>query len=503
MSEYNFEEFNHQNILGVIIIFVQSVRRMLNAYLAFFAYSIFSEGTGSYVWWIFGVSLIFIAMTSVLKFRNFKFRLDETQLVLNSGVLTKDVTNIPLDRIQSVHLHQNFIQRILGITGLKIDTAGSSTEELEIPALKRKKAESLLELLKGRIRNNEAPINGDEFIEESADVFEKESLKETLVKLDFKAILLLAITENHIRNGLIAVAFIMGYAGQYFDYSEQFVVDVFDDYAPKLVESGIALIIVFVVTFLVLSILLSFVQVILKFFDFKAEVDDQSFYISSGLIKRNEFTIPLKKIQFLEWKTNFLRKYLGFESIKIHQGRSVESVGKNLLEIPSCYTGQTEKVMETLYTELLEDDYFILLQPHTYQRTFRAVILSLFGIPFFLIAALATEQILVFASLYLTYILIMIAAADKYFHSINLWANEEVIIYERGWLFHKRTVVKLHKFQTVELTQTVFQAKRNICHLTFSTAAGGRSFRFFDKGEMEELRDFVLYKTESFAGKWM
>ena len=139
MSEYNFEEFNHQNLLGVIIIFVQSVRRMLNAYLAFFAYSIFSEGTGSYVWWIFGVSLIFIAVTSVLKFRNFKFRLDETQLVLNSGVLTKDVTNIPLDKIQSVHLHQNFIQRILGITGLKIDTAGSSTEELEIPALKRKK----------------------------------------------------------------------------------------------------------------------------------------------------------------------------------------------------------------------------------------------------------------------------------------------------------------------------------------------------------------------------
>ena len=128
-------------------------------------------------------------------------------------------------------------------------------------------------------------------------------------------------------------------------------------------ESGIALIVVFVFTFLLLSVLLSFIQVILKFFDFKAEVDDQSFYISSGLIKRNEFTIPLKKIQFLEWKTNLLRKRLGFESIRIHQGRSVESAGKNLLEIPSCYSEQTEKVMETLYTELLEDDYFFLLQP--------------------------------------------------------------------------------------------------------------------------------------------
>jgi putative membrane protein len=116
---------------------------------------------------------------------------------------------------------------------------------------------------------------------------------------------------------------------------------------------------------------------------------------------------------------------------------------------------------------------------------------------------LATQEIVVFSGLYLVYVFVMIAAAEKYYQSINLWVNEEVIIYERGWLFPKRTVVKLHKFQTVELNQTIFQAKRNICHLTFSTAAGGRSFRFFDKSEMEELRDFVLYKTESFTGKWM
>ena len=102
------------------------------------------------MWWFFGISLVFTAVTSVLKYRNFRFKLDETQLVLNSGILTKDVMNIPLDRIQSVQMHQNFIQRILGITGLKIDTAGSSSEELEIPALKRKKAESLLELLKSK-----------------------------------------------------------------------------------------------------------------------------------------------------------------------------------------------------------------------------------------------------------------------------------------------------------------------------------------------------------------
>ena len=36
-------------------------------------------------------------------------------------------------------------------------------------------------------------------MEESSVMLEKKSIKETLVNLDFKAILVLAITENHIR----------------------------------------------------------------------------------------------------------------------------------------------------------------------------------------------------------------------------------------------------------------------------------------------------------------
>ncbi len=504
MSDYNFEEFNRQNILGVVVIFTQSLRRMFNAYLAFFAYSFFSDGVVSYTGAFILISMVFMAVTSVLKYKNFQFKLEEHQLILNSGVLTKDVTNIPLDRIQSVHLHQNFIQRILGITGLKIDTAGSASEELEIPALTKKKAQSLLDRLKGEIVEfqKEAEVSG-EHSDMSFSEKKETSLKHLLVKLDFKAILTLAITENHIRNGLIAIAFVMGYAGQYLDYSEEIVVEVFDDYAPQLIESGLVMIVTFTFFFLILSVLLSFVQVILKFFDFKAEVDDDSFYISSGLLKRNEFTIPLKKIQFLEWQTNFVRKYVGFESIKIHQGRSVESVGKNQLEIPACYELQTERVMDTLYEELKSDDYFLLLQPHVFQRTFRTIVFSLLGIPFFIVAGIASEYFLTALGGYSAYVLLVVAFSDKYFHTINLWVNEEVLIYERGWLFPKRTVVKLHKFQSVEINQSIFQRRRGVSHFTFSTAAGGRTFRFFDQTHMEELRDFVLYKTESFTGKWM
>lgn len=505
MSDFNFHEFNRQNILGVVVIFSQSVRRMFNAYLAFFATTLFTDGIGRYAWTFFGLSVVFMVVTSILRYKNFQFKVSDKQLILNSGILTKEVTNIPLERIQSVQLHQNFVQRILRITGLKIDTAGSVTQELEISALTKTKAKAMLKELR-KEQSELVDLKPEEGEEEIAVTEIKEQIEEPQVKLvdlDFKALLMLAITENHIRNGLIAIAFISGYAGQYLDYSEEFLINAFDDYAPELIESTLTQVVVFIFFFLILSVFLSFVQVILKFYDFRASVGHNSFEIKAGLIKRNEFTVPLNKIQFLEWQTNIVRKSVGFESIKIHQGRSVESVGKNQLEIPACYADQTNLVMETLFPEVEKDDEFYLNQPHPYQKVFRSIVLGLLGIPFLVILMFSTELYVWSLVAYVVYLGLVIISAVKYYQSMNLWVNEEVLIYERGWIFPKRTVVKLFKLQSVDINQSIFQKRRGICHLSFSTAAGRKSFRFFDEKEMSELRDFLLFKTESYTGKWM
>ncbi|MFK7755318.1 MAG: PH domain-containing protein [Flavobacteriales bacterium] len=506
MSEYNFHEFNRQNVLGVVILFIQSVRRTLNAFLAFFAYSLFSGGMKEWLWAFFGLSLIVSGVIATLRYKNFQFKLTDKQLILNSGILTKEVTNIPLERIQSVHLHQNFIQRILGITGLKIDTAGSVAQELEISALKRNKAKSLLKALQPARRARSVLDHSDsnELSYAIYDVVEAAPAEQhKLVDLDFKALILLAITENHVRNGLLAIAVIFGYLGQYLDYSEEYLIELFDDYAPELIENTVIQITAFVILFLVLSVLLSFVQVILKFWDFKASVSEESFQIESGLLKRNEFSIPLNKIQFLEWQTNLIRQIPGFESIKIHQGKSTDQLNKSQMEIPACYAEQTNEVMGTLFPEIDEDDYFVLSEPHKFQIRFRSIIMSLIGIPAAFIFGLASEWYISAVVIYLAYMAFTIYSAYRYYESVNLWLNNEVLIYERGWLFPKRTVLKLFKLQTVEIRQSIFQKKRGICHLLFSTAAGGRSFRFFNHEEMRQVRDFMLYKIESSQRKWM
>jgi len=173
------------------------------------------------------------------------------------------------------------------------------------------------------------------------------------------------------------------------------------------------------------------------------------------------------------------------------------------MEIPACYAEQTNEVMKTLFPEAQKDDYFVLSEPHEFQIRFRSIIQSLLGIPVFLIFGLATEWVLTPCLLYGFFVIFSVYSAHRYFESVNLWLNEELLIYERGWIFPKRTVLKLFKLQTVEIRQSIFQRKRGICHLSFSTAAGGRSFRFFNLSEMEQLRDYMLYKIESSQRKWM
>ena len=502
-QKFDFSSFNRQNTLGVIIMFVQSARSALNAFLAFFAYSFFVSEINLYTGTIIGVILVYMAVVSFLRYQNFEFRISEKALILNSGVLTKEVINIPFERIQSVHLSQNFIQRILGINGLKIDTAGSSTQELEIPALSRSKSAAFQEEIELRIGASKKIETLDLTSEMDGQVSETTLESTPLVSLDLKGLTILAITENHVRNGLFAVIFIFGYLQNYLDVTEEYIYDLVEDSNPEILKGSLTGIMIFIILFLLISVSISFVRTFSKFWKFKAEINIKAFIVKSGLFRRNEYTIPRDKIQFLEWKTNFLRKRLGFESIKIYQGSSDENSLLRAVEIPACYASQTNKVMDNLYPQHESEVHFSLTSPNKFQIRYRAILFSVLLLPLTISAAVQTGSYIPCFLGYVGWVFLQVFIARRYVNSINLWVNSDLLIYERGWLFKRRTVLPHFKIQAVDITQSIFHIKREVCHFSFSTAAGERRLRFFNYDEMAELRDYLLYKAESHRGSWM
>jgi putative membrane protein len=223
--------------------------------------------------------------------------------------------------------------------------------------------------------------------------------------------------------------------------------------------------------------------------------------VSSGLIKRNEFTIPLTKIQIMRWQGNYLRRIPGFESVLIRQGRSGGSQGESNVEIPACYEHQTHALEQAIYGAELKGP-FHSYNPHPFYRVYLTAWWLVLGlIPFGVGYLILDDWKLMIA--YVIYSLLVTFWVKKYVSSISLSTNGSLVKYCRGWLSSDRALVKVYKIQSMSFRQSIFQARRGTAHLTLYTAGGSLSMRFMPEQLVKELYNYYLFKVEDSKESWM
>lgn len=519
MLDNQFDIPRHQAILGVIIMFVKNARKFLNAVIAIVAYSVIKGGwTNLYIGGMILVGVVAIGLISWLQYKRFWFHVDDQGLQIKEGILNKEKITIPFDRIQTVHLHQSVVQRVLNMTGVKVDTAGSAKKELEIAALTKQDAVALQELLeryKEEKLREEAERNrdvdsdaSDSGISAALDAQSPSPAREyvrekprTLVKLSIYQLLQVGLTQNHIRNGFVAIGAVFGLYWQVDELFNDMIGETAKEYADTIMATWFTIVIAGTILFLVGSVIISVVRTFLRYFDLHAYLTSKALHVNAGLLKRNEFTVPLNKIQFVEWYSNFLRRIPGFESVKIFQGRSEES-RKQSVVVPACFEDQTASLMETLFPEADENQEFETYRVHSYYERFLLVIwgaigtLGAFAVAFFYDPTTGLVALGIFLA-------ILFIWTRKFVRSITLQSNGSMLLYQRGWLFRKRTALKNYKIQSVSWTQSFFQKRRNTAHLTFYTAAGSRTIRFIDADLARALHNYLLYTVERSTKGWM
>lgn len=91
------------------------------------------------------VVLIFI-WRFVIIFKSFPIKgylLREHDVSYRSGLLMYKLTSIPFNRIQHVEVSQNMVEKNIGLSKVKIFTAGGSISDLSIPGLLPEKAQQI------------------------------------------------------------------------------------------------------------------------------------------------------------------------------------------------------------------------------------------------------------------------------------------------------------------------------------------------------------------------
>ncbi|AEV31331.1 putative membrane protein [Owenweeksia hongkongensis DSM 17368] len=506
MNNLNLNEPQRQSLVGVAVIFFKNLRVAANIFISVI---LVQFGTEISFWGLglkevgFIIAGLFLII-SYLQYRRFYFYVVDDKFIMEKGLLSRDRITIPFDRIQTVNLNQNIIQQVLGVMAVKVDTAGSTEKELEISALPKSYARELQNFLIEK-KEETKQEKGELETETSEDERETNktldlSTKRPLVTLPIKDLLLVGLTENHLRTGLLVFAVINGYVWQFEEYLLKPFEPFLEEQANTFMASWLILLPIAVLAFLFISVLMSMIQSLLKYFNLEFFVDAKGVQLVSGLLKRAEYQIPNNKIQYLKWKSNPLRKLIGLRTLAVKQASPEDARGtKGVVRVPGCRDEQLEVVLDTFYPQALTGTYTHYL-PNQLLRLQHTIYFGI--IPSILITGLGWFG-WIFSLGALLYLPISLFFIKKYFFSVSMLVSSEMLILKKGWVFPSRVALPLYKLQNVKLTQSIFQKQRNLASVTFYTAAGVEGFKHLPFEEAVELYDFLLYKIEVEDRGWM
>ena len=485
MLPNNLSTPQRQQPLGVIIMFLMNLKKWWQVIVVFaIPYITGSEQKISFIGFI-SISLLLVALWSYLSWKNFFFHVEDQNFVIKEGVFRKEETIIPLERIQSVQLKQNLVQQVINLTSVTIDTAGSGKKEAEISALKQEDAQTLKAYLMTKKEASQTVL-------EQPSVYDYQPLMQFTVG----DILRVGLTENHLKGALLILG-VFGYLSQYSDY-----IGMDDEQVWEQSYQYISTIIpIFSVLFIVTSVFMSLWKSFLKYYNLTVTLKNDGVSVKAGLFKIEDNFIPLKKIQYIKWKSNPLRKLIGFKSLGIYQASPVAVKQKKAITIPGCKSTHRQTINETFYPALFTDDEMLELKPNAYWTIRLLLIFELIPIISIPLIYFFTDPMM--AIIPAVYVLLAPFFIIKYAAKFKVLISKDLIQIQQGFVFTEKSILKSFKVQNVKLKQSIFQKQSGLVSLKLYTASGSMSIPYVSETAGTALFNKLLFDVESNVEGWM
>lgn len=167
-------------ILAVLTVFILQLNlEVLGDIYAFFSEGHLGEAMRGTAIAFGGFILVCVVIwfVSGLWWRRLGFKLDDEEISIRRGVLSKSLRSARYDRTQAVDVVENLIARIFGLASVRVETAGGTSSVIEVAYLKKAEAEALrLEVL----AHVHGVVDGRAAPEEAAQAAEAAEAVETL-----------------------------------------------------------------------------------------------------------------------------------------------------------------------------------------------------------------------------------------------------------------------------------------------------------------------------------
>jgi putative membrane protein len=475
------QEFNDQNMIQERKLHPMTLLYRVFTNLPAIALPVyFAFSQGSFENWFYIVlsilALVFTVPMIILNYYYFDFSIHPKEISIRSGVFSRRQRNIPVKRIQNVNIEQNFLQRILGIAKVTLETAGNAELEGQLEFVSKKDAHDFKELIQKfqykvkyesvENKNIESEKISDDDIqsEPEADGKPKDDL---LYEMSLKEIVYHGMTR--FRPVLLVVVFwLLSMAQQFYflPQMEQINPDDILKYGESFTSDNIALLIVIFAFALLfgtwfLDILLTFNQ----FYRFKLFDADGKLLTDYGLLTKRHSTIPLKKLQSMTILTNPLKRKFDFFSLIIQTaGLGAARGGSADVAIPL-----------TKYEKLIQIAKHIrkIDIPEEFNNVSRKTIRRAFFRSLIYIAPILVAMYFIYQPLLWSAVLLPLSYLHAYLRwkIMGYFVSGDNIIIKYGYIRQKITIIPIKKIQTLSVEANIFQRRLGLATLHVDTAS--------------------------------
>ncbi|CCY35724.1 uncharacterized protein BN796_02154 [Alistipes sp. CAG:831] len=362
MKAGDFSEPRRMSGSAYVVLLAKVLRQYASLFFILVFLKIFdSDSPFSFVERVMRVSVIaagYLVVAAVSAFVSYYFRkyyIKDGKLVFMHGLLNKETTSIPLDRVQSLRTKRGFVYRLLELRGVLFDTLASKTAEIEL-ILEEDDWKALLSrvemqerVAKEVAKEGMSGVDADETGDAGADgaagtagaaevagvagtagtaarIMKRDGedvVAGQAVRMSFSNLNLIkgAFCQNHLQGMAVlfaALAAVYNTVTSVDDRAVDHVIDYVGTYAGSLSFPPSAYLAVAVVLYLVIM-LMWIGKVFLRYSNMEVRMACGQLTFESGLIARNSSRFQHDKVCTVYVKRNFLEKRLRGSTIMLRQ----------------------------------------------------------------------------------------------------------------------------------------------------------------------------------------
>ena len=456
------------------------------------------------------IGLIPLVVGSVVRYLTFRYRYEEAELVIRSGLLFRRERHVPYARIQNLDAVQGVFHRVLGVVEVKLQTGGGEEPEATLTVLPL----PALAALRERVREGKREAAGEVTAAEEGTAEGR-----TLLHLPARELLLHGLLQNR-GMVLIAAAFGIAWETGVFERASDWVAGeqswigpAVEGAAADVVAAGIlatvAAVGALVAAFVIFARVLSIAWTLVRLHDYRVVRSEEGLRATFGMLTQIAATIPLRRVQTVTIHEGLLQRWAGRVAV------GVQTAGGSGGQ-PGNADPHRHRLAPILRRERLRDFLREVIpeldapevgwepvSPLAFRRVARGTcfVATLASVPlYFTLGAWGVAFHAAFLAWAVFY-------ARRYVDSLGWALKDDMIWFRSGWLWRRTTIARYTRIQVVALRASPLDRWRDLARLRVDTAGAGAATHKVDipylpAATARDLRKHLAAEAARTAFRW-